>query len=734
MGRLLRWLALAVASLLAIAVALVAFVSTETGFRVLLRPLLEARGIEVERGDIGLGGTLEASGVRWSGGSLETLALDFAPLSLLPGRRPRVHSLQVEALSLDLTAADPAEEAKAEILEDEDAPFFIPPLEVDHAAISVVSLRQLDPAGEVLWQIGPAELSVEDWRPGHDEGDVEIRLDFALPRTEPARSGTLALSAHLQVPASPNEPHGFAKSQLDVTLEPDQLALHAEPEGHVGEHIELRGPLSLTRADRPLLEDGQLELALRDDANELALKVGRAPLRALLATLGRRPPNQAVAAMALALDARIRTEPDSGRIHVERFDLEQRAPGARPVRLSAQGSILPGAEPELELDLQARGADGGKGSARVELAAGELDLKIVSLDLTPLAEPWLQADGDETAEAEPEAEPARRVARVEIGALRFRQLLVRDARATLEQQGETLRLDIPAARIGEGKLAATLDRGLAEGRRSLAWKVDAEQLDLEEIFRSLDPDSEGKLAGTLDLSSDVSSDVAADADPLDALEGALRFKLRDAEAQGLPFQQFMASKLAVNGLASLAFTGAEGDIPIRKGRAIFEDFYIDGNAANFKLRGELSARDIDLSVNPRLGPRLASELTPRFTGALFETASGALALPVAFQFKGPWSDTQYLMLPAPPSLVGDVLGGSAEAIQSAGRFLLGGGDDPDAEAAPPLANDPDAEAAPPLANDPDAEAAPPLANDPDAEAGPSGEAPGAEAQPPVASE
>ena len=678
MARLPRRLLLLVASLVAVAVGLVWFATTETGFRVLLRPLLARQGVEVAEGRVGLGGSVEARGVSWSGGSLETLAASLEPTSLLPGRRLRLHTLVITALSADLPAADPDAEADAE----ESAGFTIPGFEASDATVSIAKLRQLDASGAAVWELGPAELALKDWRPGHDDGRLDARADFALPGGDPARSGAFSLSAQLQVPEVGSEPHSFIRGQLEISLSPDALVLRAEPEGSVGERIELRGPLQLSHAGAPLLEDGQLELAMDEAGTALGLKVGRAPLPALLAALGRPAPNESVAALSLGLDTQLRAEAGSERIAVERFDLEQRRPGAEPVKLSAQGTLLPGAEPELDLALQGPGAEGGEGAAQIALASGELDVKVGSLDVTELLEPWVGGEG-EGGEKQPlpEAEPdaSGLVARIEIGALRYRRTLIRDGKATLTQKGAGFELDVPAARVGGGELAGRFESGVAEGRRRLAWKLDFKQLDLSELSHTLAPDREGQLEGKLDLRSEVSASVPEGADPLDALEGVLHFELRDAKANGLPFQQFMASKLAVDGLASLAFTGAQGDLPIRNGRAIFEDLYLDGNAANFKVRGSLSARDVDLAVNPRLGPRLASEVGPGLTNALFETASGALALPVAFTVKGDWGATRFLMQPAPPSLVGDVLGVTTGVLSGAARLLLGGGEDAGAE-------------------------------------------------------
>ena len=681
MARPLRWLLLAAAALVVLIVAVLVFAGTESGFGLLVRPQLAQRGIQVESARFSFGGEIEAAGLDWGTGSAERIALSLAPFSLLPGRVPHVYSLEVVALEAELAPAEDAREPEAETEGDEaPAPFAIPAFRLESAALDVRRLTSRVADGEIAWQLGPAQLTLEDWQPGHAEGALAARVEFALPAAQPPRTGTLSLEGQLGVPATEGDPLAFAQTRIELSLEPDRLALRAEPEGLVGPRSELRGPLRVERAGAPLIEDATLELAWEDGQLELAARVGRAPLAELFAALDREPPRGQAAKLVYALDAHMRLESETGLISLDPLELEQSRPGAEPVKLVARGTVRGGTEPEVELDVQGPGADGDAGSAQLSLAGSELELKVVSLDLTPLADPWLgdgedgDAGGDESeAETAEGKAGARLAANIEIGALRFRELLLRDTRAKLESETGAWSLEIPAARLGDGSLAGRLESAAGEGGRKLAWKLDAKQLDLATLFRSLQPGSEGKLSGKLDLTSEAASSVAADADPLDALDGELVFELSDAQAEGLPFQQFMASKLAVGGLASLAFTGAEGTIPIRQGRAIFEDLYVNGNAANFRVSGDLSARDVRLSVNPRLGPRLASDLAPRFSGALFETASGALALPVAFSVEGPWEDARFLMLPAPPSLVGDVLGGASDAILGAGRRLLGGG-------------------------------------------------------------
>ncbi len=457
-------------------------------------------------------------------------------------------------------------------------------------------------------------------------------------------------------------------------------------------------------------------------------------------------------------DLRLRVERD-GRFAAEgkpRVTVQRPAPEAgaeqpAPVEMALEGRVASLEADGIEFDLSAAapGADGGSGrlEARGTFVSGSaprlaLKGKVDSVDLTLWAPLWSVGredaaageaeDGGSTA-AGSVGPPLGLDVDVEIGALRLRDLEVRESRLTAERSGAAFRYTLTPTRIGEGSLEGAVVRRFEDDGQHVAWNLRADAVDLRQTLESLAPGSAGLLDGRLELESRGGGTVEADADPWDAVDGTLYFRIHEGRAADFPLQRFLVKVVNVAQFLSIDLDGTGGEFPVRDGVVRLKNLVVGSPAVHVVVGGDVGPEGVDLKINPRLGPNLASDYAGPFVGGLLRTTAGLTALPVVVTVKGPYGALKRGWRPATPAVISGVFGGAWSAVTAAGAAVGLGNGEADSTtptvrpgAAPPPTPAPlDAAPASPVSSEPPGAVAP----EPSAAAEP---APGAPASPPGA--
>lgn len=406
------------------------------------------------------------------------------------------------------------------------------------------------------------------------------------------------------------------------------------------------------------------------------------------------------------------------RFRVSDLDVQWEA-GALHVDLEAEGPPSPGRDAGvLHLALDREGPEGARPRLRVDARLASLD----ATALVPRAPAQDEADdgdggdeepasgttaaSEETAEAEGAAPPTAGLA----FALPFDLEAALDVEASVVR---TLRVEhleaetgIDATRMqlaarGEGFSGGTLDvdfeRRLEGDDVHARWSLHTERVQLAPLVRALAP-AERRVAGLLTLDSEGEGRAPrAEAGLLAAGSGRVRFGLQGLSADGLRVQEVAARESGVGRFLSLRIDDAQGDFPVEEGSMRLQGVRVDGQVVHFLIDGSVGPEGLDLIVNPRLGPDVASGYG--LTHVLFAPVSSLVALPFVVTVKGPLDDVGIGVRPATPALLGDVVSVAADAITGAANgasALVGAGETPEPgiDTAPPPVGAPPGEATP----------------------------------------
>ena len=298
----------------------------------------------------------------------------------------------------------------------------------------------------------------------------------------------------------------------------------------------------------------------------------------------------------------------------------------------------------------------------------EVNLDLTRLDLTPWVGLWEETPSEGTPEPEapsgPEpgepvegAEPSRPFeGQLEIGVVRIRDVVLRGGRGRA-QLGENDRIELRDLQVGDGRVDLSAWRERRGGGTELGWDVAIEQLDLGAIAANLGANEDQVLEGLFELESSARGNAGPGESELAAPDGSLRFSLRDGQAGGTRFFDALTESSGVADFGLISFDEMTGDYDIEGGRVVVDEFRLDGDVVHLVGTGEVGLEGLDMRVNPRLGPDLASNLGEGLVPGLVGTANELLALPLVARIHGSWSDYEVIVLPATPATLNTLYSG-----------------------------------------------------------------------------
>jgi hypothetical protein len=153
---------------------------------------------------------------------------------------------------------------------------------------------------------------------------------------------------------------------------------------------------------------------------------------------------------------------------------------------------------------------------------------------------------------------------------------------------------------------------------------------------------------------------------LTAPNGNISFELSEGRASGLAAQQVMTQVAEIAQFAVIDYDEVVGEYPIENGRVLIDELRLDGAAVHLIGTGEVGARDVDLVINPRLGPSLREMVPGDMLGSVLGTANQLLALPIVVTVKGPVPGFDIQLEPAAPSVLQGSFSGIGELLMPEG--------------------------------------------------------------------
>ncbi len=308
-------------------------------------------------------------------------------------------------------------------------------------------------------------------------------------------------------------------------------------------------------------------------------------------------------------------------------------------------------------------------------ARAELDLRV--LDLTPWAQLFQGGEAEASTDEEPEADPETPPAigsdgeslppqeielQIQIGDLRLHDLSVQggDLRGRLGRAWEMTARDVGVA---AGSVAGKVWGGERGGTQEVGWDLQVTGLDSAQLLSALDPGGDARLEGLVDLDTRGEGQGRDLATALDKVNGDFRVEVSGGKAEGLRLQEALVAHLEIPDFNLISFDDLQGDYPIRDGQLLIDDLRVDGTVVQLVATGEVSAKDVDISVNPRLGPDLQGLLPLDLAGRVLGTATDLLALPIVVRVSGPLDQTEISIRPAAPAVLDDLYSGLTDLTQ-----------------------------------------------------------------------
>ncbi len=361
------------------------------------------------------------------------------------------------------------------------------------------------------------------------------------------------------------------------------------------------------------------------------------------------------------------------------------ADGAAPLRLRPVVKRTASSDQERltgHLALEGPPVEGQPGRARIEWereAGGGRAKTVVrgdltALDLTPLAPLWEGEAPPPAPEAEassgaepPAASPAERFdLDLRIGALQLRGLAVRGGRLRAQLGGGSWEARVDGLGLADGSVDAEAYGGPRGGGERIGWDLRVESLDLEPLLGSLSPDGEAPFSGRFSLASQAEG-IAAPGEPLTtAPDGRVSFALTEGRASGLDMQRVLTEVADLAEFAVIDYDEVQGDYAIEDGRVLVDELHLGGAALHLVATGEISAEQVDLVVNPRVGPNLAAMVPGGLLDGVLSGADQVLALPLVVVIEGPPSAIEVGVEPAAPSILQSRFSGLAELVTPEG--------------------------------------------------------------------
>lgn len=265
---------------------------------------------------------------------------------------------------------------------------------------------------------------------------------------------------------------------------------------------------------------------------------------------------------------------------------------------------------------------------------------------------------------------------VDIDRLRFREIDASSGSVKLDRaEGRTL-VEIAPTDLAGGRIEGRLDYRATDAR-SLAWSLRTRKVDVGRLHRSLVGDAR-RVEGILDLDT-TGRGAGRDADQLRRnIDGGLEASMSKARLASTPILTYLARVTGISEFEDLTFNSVVADVAIGEGLARIRRMEGSGQAANLEVTGQATlAGDLDLRVNPRVGPSLAGSVEKIFAvGMLVRTVADFVALPINVTVKGPYDNPKYAVEPRVPGaldrLSGGVAGEAAGAVIDTGKAVGGG--------------------------------------------------------------
>ena len=360
------------------------------------------------------------------------------------------------------------------------------------------------------------------------------------------------------------------------------------------------------------------------------------------------------------------------------------------IRIAAQGDVEVDRAGDARLDIRVT-QPGAPGHLKVAGTAGgatKLRAELVDMDLTPLLEPFLEADTGaeegaaatepgtadarsrdaartlpaEPAEAAPAAEPLDLKVDLRVASSRYHGVEIAQLDATMAIDGPDLRAKLAGKGFSKGDVQAEVHLD-DDGQPRIRWEATAKGIRLAPLMDAFA--GETRVDGRLSFETHGLSKAPPREPAIDGLDGELDLSLRDGKLAGFEALDLLAKATGIGMLGNFAFSELDGEVDIVDGVATIHKLEAGGTAGNIHATGTVDLRGegrLDLRINPRVGPRLASKarkLAP--LAQLLETTEGLLALPVDLRVTGSFAEVDYAIRTQT----------ATEAVGSRGGRLLG---------------------------------------------------------------
>jgi len=339
--------------------------------------------------------------------------------------------------------------------------------------------------------------------------------------------------------------------------------------------------------------------------------------------------------------------PEAQAVEISGLAIELTEGADTRAKLVASGSVPLAAEADVD------GARPPSSDAGLEVSASFAHLR-----LDPYLDPWLDGESSEPEEAPPEipsAEPVDTAAvskgfpmnvELTLEDVDWRAMHVDSARLLVIQDGQQRHIELPDARGLGGELNAEYTYAIVAGRQSVSWRLQAKELKVGDIARSLEPDEPRRVSGLLALETSGAGEAGPGVPLLPQVGGALELSVRNGRLQRSGLLSQMSRTLSIGDLQQLAFDTILGQFSIVRGVAQIDEGEVSGVGIRLDVDGAIGLDGtLDLRVSPRFSSSLIDRTRIPLVGQSFRVAGDLFALPVDFTASGPISRPVYGVVP-----------------------------------------------------------------------------------------